>query len=122
MEDLRRTIAQFVHRDELVLQLKLAGRQAMSSDNSGLIEEARGSDMVKMLMGQDDEVYVPGGQAHLAEICLQLGKAPTGACVDEHILTQALDQVDMTSRRLRWQKEYVRAKFCNLWRTGSWHH
>ena len=87
----------FAHHDKLVLELDLVSCQTVSGQNGGVKEEGTGPDVVKVFMGQDDEVDIFRLQLDFFEAVFEVRKIGSDACINENVLCLALDQVDMAA-------------------------
>ena len=58
MKGFGKAVKVFTHHDELVLELDLVGGESVGGQYGGIKEEGTGPDVVKVFMGQDDEVDI----------------------------------------------------------------
>ena len=64
---LRPFVQVLAHGDEFILQFHLVGCQGMGGHHRPLVKQGTGADMVKMFVGQNDEVNIVGRQAHIRQ-------------------------------------------------------
>lgn len=93
----RKAVKVFAHHDKLVLQLDLVSCQTVGGKSGCVKEEGTGPDVVKMFMGQDDEVDIFRLQLDFFEAVFKVREISSDTCINENVLCLALDQVDMAA-------------------------
>lgn len=94
---LGKTVKVLAHHDKLILELDLVSCQTVSGQNCCVKEEGTGPDVVKVLMGQDDEVDIFRFQLDFFEAVFEVREIGGDTCINENVLYLALDQVDMAA-------------------------
>jgi len=87
----------FAHHDKLVLELDLVSCQTVGGQNGCVKEEGTGPDVVKVFMGQDDEVDIFRLQLDFFKAVFKVREIGSYACINENVLCLALDQIDMAA-------------------------
>ena len=100
MKGLGMTVKILFHDHKLVLDLYLVCGKAVGCQD-GFLEEIRaGPNVIKVLMGQDDEVDVSGFQSCFCKGCLQDREIGSHPGVNEDVFHSTLDEIHMASRPL----------------------
>jgi hypothetical protein len=88
------------HDNKFILDLYLVCRKAVGCEKGFPIKIGTGSDVIKVLVGQNNEVNVFGFQFHLCKAIFQEREICSDSRIDEDILHITFDEVHMASRPL----------------------
>ena len=97
MKGFGKAVKVFAHHDELVLELDLVGGEPVGGQYGGIKEEGTGSDVVKVLMGQDDKMDIFWFELNFFEAVFEIREIGSDAGVNEDILHFTFDEIDMAS-------------------------